>query len=84
MKDTEGIIKFQAIQDDLNQIVIKVMKDDKEFTEKVEKQLIQNWRDRIGDQMILDIQYVEDISTEKSGKFRMVKNNIKHLISGEK
>ncbi|KEY18789.1 phenylacetate--CoA ligase family protein [Kaistella antarctica] len=84
LKDTEGIIKFQAIQDDLNQIVVKVMKDDKEFSEKVEKQLIQNWRDRIGDQMILDIQYVEDIPTEKSGKFRMVKNNVKHLISEEK
>lgn len=80
LKDTKGIIKFQAIQNDLNKILLKVIKDDNEFSDKVQNQFLQNWRDRIGPKMDLEIQYVEDIPAEKSGKFRMVKNNIKDLI----
>lgn len=80
LKDTHGIKKFQAVQDELNKIVILVIKDDRDFTEKTEKQFIKNWRERIGDQMELEIQYVNEIASEKSGKFRMVKNNVKHLI----
>ena len=80
VKDTKGIIKFQAVQNDVNKILLKVIKDDKQFSDKVEKKFLQNWRDRIGATMDLDIQYVDDIPAEKSGKFRMVKNNIKDLI----
>ncbi len=80
LKDTHGIIKFQAVQDELNCVVVKVVKDDCDFTKVTEKQFIQNWRDRIGDQMTLELEFVEDIPTEKSGKFRMVKNNVKSLI----
>ncbi len=76
-----GIVKFQAVQDDLNKIVIKVITDENEFSEKIEKQFIKNWRDRIGDKMVIDIQYVDEIPAEKSGKYRMVKNNIKHLLN---
>ena len=32
--------------------------------------------------MNLVIEYVDEIEVEQSGKFRFVKNNIKHLISG--
>lgn len=80
LKDTKGIVKFQAVQDALNKIILKVIKDDEEFSDKVEKQFIQNWRDRIGLQMDLEIQYVDDIPNENSGKFAMVKNHIKHLV----
>ena len=80
LKDTHGIKKFQAVQDDLNKIVILVIKDENGFTDKIEKQFIKNWRDRIGEKMVLEICYVDHIPSEKSGKFRMVKNNIKHLL----
>lgn len=81
LKDTKGIIRFQAIQDDLNMIQLLVVKDDALFSARIEDIFIQNWRDRIGMTMDLKITYVDDIPVEKSGKYRIVKNNIKHLIA---
>ena len=80
LKDTHGIVRFQAIQDELLKIKLKVIRDESEYTTEVEKKFIQNWRDRIGCQMELEIEYVDEIPVEASGKFRIVKNNIKHLI----
>lgn len=80
LKDIKGIIRFQAIQDELDKIEILVEVDSNTYTKVFEKIFIQNWRDRIGAKMLLDIKYVEDIPVEKSGKYRIVKNRIKHLI----
>lgn len=81
LKDTKGIIRFQVVQDELDTIDLLVVKDDKEFNESVERKFIQNWRDRIGNKMYINIKYVQNIPVEKSGKYRLVKNNIKHLIN---
>ncbi|MDH1601216.1 phenylacetate--CoA ligase family protein [Empedobacter sp. GD03739] len=80
LKDTKGIIKFQVIQDKLNEIIIKLVIDSSMYDKKVENKFIQNWVDRVGDNMKIDLEFVNDIPVEKSGKYRMVKNNIKHLI----
>ncbi len=80
LKDTKGIIRFQAIQDELTEIVVLVVKDDNIFDEKNEKKFIENWKDRLGRNMKLCLKYVENIPAEKSGKYRIVKNNVKHLI----
>ncbi|MEK6449961.1 MULTISPECIES: phenylacetate--CoA ligase family protein [unclassified Myroides] len=80
LKDTKGIIKFQVIQDELNSIGVLMEIDSKIYTKEIEKKFIQNWRDRIGVKMNLNISYVDEIPVEKSGKFRIVKNNIKDLI----
>lgn len=80
LKDTFGIVKFQAIQDELSKIIVKVIIDKDIYKESVEKKFIQNWRDRVGNKMELEIQYVDEIPVEASGKFRIVKNNIKHLL----
>jgi phenylacetate-CoA ligase len=81
LKGTKGIIKFQAIQDSLDEVVIEIVIDKLIFKSNYEEIFIQNWRDRIGNSMKLTIIYVNDIMVEKSGKYRMVKNNIKHLIN---
>lgn len=80
LKDTKGIIRFQAIQNELNAIEVLTVKDDLVYNESIEKKFIQNWRDRIGTEMRFTITYVDDIPVEKSGKYRIVKNNIKHLL----
>lgn len=80
LKDTIGIVKFQAVQNALDRIDLLVEIDKELFSKKSEEKFIQNWRDRIGDQMCLEIKYVEAIPVEASGKFRIVKNNIKDLI----
>ncbi|MFA6275992.1 MAG: hypothetical protein WC622_04535 [Pedobacter sp.] len=81
LKDTKGIIKFQAIQDDLNTIQIKVVIDKDIYNPHIEQTFIKNWTDRLGQKMKIDIIYVDDIENEKSGKYRIIKNNVKHLIN---
>ncbi|MBF0598341.1 phenylacetate--CoA ligase family protein [Faecalibacter rhinopitheci] len=80
LKDTRGIVKFQAIQNELNALEIHLIVDDEIYNNEIEKKFIQNWKDRVGNQMKITIIKVKEIPIENSGKFRIVKNNIKHLI----
>lgn len=80
LKDTKGILKFQVIQDYLDEITIMTIIDSNVFNTEIEKKFIKNWKDRIGMKMKIKINYVSHIPNETSGKYRVVKNNIKHLI----
>ncbi|MEJ5089243.1 phenylacetate--CoA ligase family protein [Sphingobacterium faecium] len=80
LKDTHGIKQFQVVQDELDKLTILLVVDKKDYNEGIEEKFVKNWKDRIGENMILEIKYVELIPVEISGKFRIVKNNIKHLI----
>jgi phenylacetate-CoA ligase len=80
LKDTKGIVKFQAIQDDLNKVVIKVVIDPAVFDKKSEDTFLSNWIARVGKKMTITVEFVDDIPVEKSGKYRIVKNTIKHLV----
>lgn len=75
-KDTKGIVCFQLTQDKLDLLEVKMVVN-KEFNNIQELKFIKALRERIGDSMELNINYVEDIPKEKSGKFRIVKNNLK-------
>lgn len=81
IKDVKGIIRHQIIQDEINSLLFKIIVDNTVYGAKEEKRFIQNWRDRVGDKMDIKMSYVDDIPVEKSGKFRIVKNNIKHLLN---
>jgi phenylacetate-CoA ligase len=81
IKDTEGVVRFQIVQNFLNQLDLNIVIDSSTYFPKVEAKLLQNWRDRVGEDMKLILHYVNDIPVEKSGKFRIVKNNIKHLLN---
>jgi len=76
VKYTPNIVKFQIIQDELDVLQVKVVKDEK-FDAKQEKSFIKELRDRFGEIIILNLEYVDDIPREKSGKYRIIKNNIK-------
>lgn len=80
LKDTYGIVRFQAIQNKLNELKILLVIDENVYNNKIESKFLQNWKDRLGDKMKIKLIFVDDIPVEKSGKYRMVKNNIKHLI----
>ena len=80
LKDIKGVIRFQAVQERLDELVILLVVEQPIFDEKMRYKLIQNWRDRIGEEMKIELKIVDSIPFEKSGKYRMVKNNIKHLI----
>jgi len=81
LKDTYGIVKFQVIQNELESIDVKMMVDDKLYTKKIEEIFLSNLRQRVGEKMRIELEIVDNIPVEVSGKFRMVKNNIKHLLS---
>lgn len=81
LKDTSGIKSFQVIQDSLDVLDIYLIIDEHQYNQSSARTFIKNWRDRVGEQMELNLHYVEDIPVEASGKFRIVKNNIKHLIT---
>ena len=81
LKDTKGIIKFQVIQDHLQEITILLQKDDEIYNMKIEEIFLNNWKDRVGTTMKVNLKYVTAIPVEASGKYRMVNNNIKHLIN---
>lgn len=80
LKGVQGITKFQAIQNELNHITVKIIIDNDVFSKKDEDKFRNNWTDRLGEKILLDFDYVSSIPVEKSGKFRLVKNNIKHLL----
>lgn len=80
LKETRGIIQFQVIQDSLDSILIKMVIDRSIYDDVSETKFVKNWRDRLGERMKLEIVYVDHIELESSGKFRMLKNNVTHLI----
>jgi len=80
LKDTKGIVKFQVHQNVLDTLEIAIIIDEQLFTKEIEKIFIKNWRDRVGLKMNINLNYVKKIDVEKSGKYRIVKNNIKHLL----
>lgn len=75
-KDTKGIVCFQLIQDRLDLLEVKMVVN-KEFDNTQELNFIKALRERVGDSIQFSINYVEEIPKEKSGKFRIVKNNLK-------
>lgn len=74
-KDTKGIVCFQIIQKKIDHIQIYIVIN-KEFDSVQESNFVSALRERIGDTVQLDINYVDRIEKEKSGKFRIVKNLI--------
>lgn len=78
LKGVKGVIRFQMIQDELNHLKVLMEIDESLFNEDYKKFFVQNIRDRIGNKMALTLDYVDTIPTEKSGKFRLVKNNLKN------
>jgi phenylacetate-CoA ligase len=79
LKDVNGVLKFQAIQDEKEAITILLVKDPTLFSEKDQRVFMENLRARVGDKMHIDLKFVDEIANEASGKFRMIKNNIKGL-----
>ena len=79
LKGVHGVCKFQAVQNELDSIDIYIVID-RHFSEKDETAFLSNWRERLGKKMEIKLIKVDDIPHEKSGKYRIVKNNIKHLL----
>jgi len=76
-KDISGLFCFQLIQNVTGAVIVNVVTNTT-FDNKQEVNFIKALKVRLGDSMLIELNKVEDIPTEKSGKFRIVKNNLKH------
>lgn len=75
-KDVTGIISFQVIQTEISKLTVYIVVN-KFFNDKNRKKLHSNFIERFGCNVSITFEVVDDIPTEKSGKFRMIKNMIK-------
>jgi len=78
INEVEGILLLQAVQDDLHELKISIVVDSR-FNANQEKIFIMSLRRMVGQNIIITLKKVDDIPKEKSGKFRIVKNNIKSI-----
>lgn len=72
-RGVKGLTSFQIIQKIENAIVVKFVTTDA-FTKSEEDKFISALRVRVGQSMNIDIEYVDHIPRESSGKFKIVKN----------
>ena len=79
-KDVNGILRFQVIQNETASITVKMITTNL-YKNDDEKQFIRNMQDRVGNAMAINILKVDTIPREKSGKYSLIKNNIKAGLS---
>ena len=72
-KNINGIIKFQVIQHTLETVQVLIVTN-QDFNHSEETKFIAALTERLGGQLEIITKIVDDIPTEKSGKFRIVKN----------
>lgn len=75
-KGVEGLVKFKLIQNKLGRVEVNYVSDDKIFTDNGMDKFVSNLKDRLGSEMKIKFYKVEDISKERSGKYRIIENNI--------
>jgi phenylacetate-CoA ligase len=74
-KGVAGIIQFQVIQNELEKVEVLIVTN-KYFDKKQQEKFHHALSERFGVDVSISINVVDSIPKEKSGKFRVVKNNI--------
>jgi len=73
--DIQGILQAQVIQEDINKITIRIRNNEK-FNANSRNELIKRSKEVFGQSFVLSIEYVDNIPSEPSGKFRFVISRI--------
>ncbi len=74
-KNQLDVAEAQIIQEDASAIEVRVVPRDS-FDASAEKRLIKEIRSRLGEEIRIDLQRVQEISRESNGKFRAVKSSV--------
>ena len=74
-KDAEGIVCFQVVQDQPDAVDVAVVANER-FNDEQRTQFMQAMALRLGTAMHINLDVVEEIPREPSGKFRIVKNRL--------
>jgi phenylacetate-CoA ligase len=78
---TDRILEAQIIQDDIEKITIKIVKES-QYSAKDEKILLSEIRSRVGDDITINLDYVDMIPTPRNGKKRLVISSIESTDKG--
>lgn len=71
-----ALIRAQTIQDEMNEITILLEVDKDRYKPEYDILLKDEFLHKFGKMTKIDIKHVDEIPREKSGKFRMIKNNV--------
>lgn len=77
-KNINGIIKFQIVQQVPEKVQVLIVTN-QDFNSSERTKFIAALTERLGNQIEITTKIVDDIPTEKSGKFRIVKNSLSSL-----
>lgn len=72
-----ALIKAQAVQDEMDEIKILLEVDKRLYKPEYDDLLKNEFVHKFGDETKIVIEHVEEIPRERSGKFRMIRNNVK-------
>jgi phenylacetate-CoA ligase len=70
-----SIVKSQFVQDETDHIVVRLVCDG-EFTEDQRTVLVNEMKHKFGNDLRVDFKLVDDIPREKSGKYKLIVNNV--------
>jgi len=72
-----AVIRAQFIQDKMDEITVLLEVEKGVYNEAHEKLLLEEFLHKFGKDMKVIVQIVDEIPRESSGKFRMIKNNVR-------
>jgi phenylacetate-CoA ligase len=82
-KGVEGVINGQIVQYKVEEIIIKIAKDNT-YNDLSEKQVIKNARKRLGSELNIKLRYVNEIPKENNGKYKFVLSKLNKEMFGNK
>lgn len=74
-KDAKYVKNGQIVQNDINQVIIRIEKENG-YIGKIEKVILLEARARLGDTIDIQFQYVKEMEREPSGKLKFIIQNI--------
>lgn len=71
LREQNGIQEFKIIQDDITHTRVQLVTSD-DYNDEQDSQIKEQFKNRLGDDVVIEIEKVSNIPAEKSGKFRYV------------
>ena len=76
LREINQVGEFKIVQQSLQQTDVQVVPND-QLDEAVKQQIIDSFKARLGQQVAINLEIVDQIKSEKSGKFRYVISHVK-------
>ncbi len=78
-KPMKNILKSQIIQEEMDAFVVKIVKKP-EFSQREEENLLSAFKERLGNDIHIQFEYMDTIPRTKNGKFKWVVSKIKPVF----